>query len=207
MKIRFPEGDIIVAPEKAWDIVGDNMPMLEGGGVLKAAEDEETNVKIYISLSSDLMVDITVFQDGNSVYSTEAFGADDLSEVLQSVYEDYLPVEDDVDDDEDDDNKELPLKSAEEVAISEREGELKIAAEDFLEIALCNSVGGFVNMKELDDEEVDEMLNHFMEYLARRFHLVGLYRPMYLYDEEKKEVFYSEEPYRHMVYDDEGKSS
>lgn len=190
------EVKVCVPVSEAWDKTKEYIHdvLLIAQGVTNFGSD----VKIYSNWADD-SAELSVFVDSDVVYYESLCEKEEYEDAVNKVLLAYL----DIDYDEDDDEGDGVSESAENYAILEREGELKMAAEDFLEVALYSSTAGFTNLKVLTDDEVDEMLDHFLEYLARRFDIKGIYRPMYLRDENDK-LFYTEEPYKCMVYDDEG---
>lgn len=189
------EVKICVPVSEAWDKTKDYVHdvLLIAQGVTNSGSD----IKVYSNWADD-SAELSVFVDSDVVYYESLCEKEEYEEAVNKVLLAYLDVDYDDDDEED-----CASESAENYAILEREGELKMAAEDFLEVALYSATAGFTNLKVLTDDEVDEMLDHFLEYLARRFDIKGIYRPMYLRD-DKDELFYTEEPYKCMVYEDEG---
>lgn len=189
------EVKVCVPVSDAWDKTKDYVHdvLLIAQGVTNSGSD----IKVYSNWADD-SAELSVFVDSEAVYYESLCEKEEYEEAVNKVLIAYLDIDYDEDDDEDDGVSE----SAENYAILEREGELKMAAEDFLEVALYSSTGGFTNLKVLTDDEVDEMLDHFLEYIARRFDVKGIYRPMYLRD-DKNELFYTEEPYKCIVYEDE----
>lgn len=189
------EVKVCIPVSEAWDKTKDYVHdvLLIAQGVTNSGSD----IKVYSNWADD-SAELSVFVDSDVVYYESLCEKEEYEEAVNKVLLAYLDIDYDEDDDEDDSVSE----SAENYAILEREGELKLAAEDFLEVALYSSTAGFTNLKVLTDDEVDEMLDHFLEYLARRFDIKDIYRPMYLRD-DKDELFYTEEPYKCMVYEDE----
>lgn len=189
------EVKICVPVSEAWDKTQEYIHdvLLIAQGVTNSGSD----VKIY-SNWADGSAELSVFVDADVVYYESLCEKEEYEDAVNKALLAYL----DIDYDEEDDEEDNLSESAENYAILEREGELKLAAEDFLEVALYSSTAGFTNLKVLTDDEVDEMLDHFLEYLARRFDMKDIYRPMYLRD-DKDELFYTEEPYKCMVYEDE----
>lgn len=189
------EVKVCIPVSEAWDKTKDYVHdvLLIAQGVTNSGSD----IKVYSNWADD-SAELSVFVDSDVVYYESLCEKEEYEEAVNKVLLAYLDIDYDEDDDEDDGVSE----SAENYAILEREGELKMAAEDFLEVALYSSTGGFTNLKVLTDDEVDEMLDHFLEYLARRFDIKGIYRPMYLRD-DKNELFYTEEPYKRIIYEDE----
>lgn len=189
------EVKVCIPVSEAWDKTKDYVHdvLLIAQGVTNSGSD----IKVYSNWADD-SAELSVFVDSDVVYYESLCEKEEYEEAVNKVLLAYLDIDYDEDDDEDDGVSE----SAENYAILEREGELKLAAEDFLEVALYSSTAGFTNLKVLTDDEVDEMLDHFLEYLARRFDIKDIYRPMYLRD-DKDELFYTEEPYKCMVYEDE----
>lgn len=189
------EVKVCIPVSEAWDKTKDYVHdvLLIAQGVTNSGSD----IKVYSNWADD-SAELSVFVDSDVVYYESLCEKEEYEEAVNKVLLAYL----DIDYDEEDDEEDNLSESAENYAILEREGELKLAAEDFLEVALYSSTAGFTNLKVLTDDEVDEMLDHFLEYLARRFDIKDIYRPMYLRD-DKDELFYTEEPYKCMVYEDE----
>lgn len=161
------------------------------------AENEAIGVVIYLSDTNGHPT-ITVLADDMQVAEVTT-GIDGLSELVQTMYDTYLDENAFIatmtegEDDGEYDEEELA-----EALINEREDELDVAVDDFLATVL--QTNGY-EYDSVIDEIHDDVKEHFLEYLARKFK-IELYRPMYLED-ENGEDFFEEYPYGCMEFEDE----
>lgn len=161
------------------------------------AENEAIGVVIYLSDTNGRPT-ITVLADDMQVAEATT-GVDGLSELTQTMYDTYLDEQAFIsamtEGETDDEYNEEELAEA---LINEREDELDVAVDDFLATVL--QTNGY-EYDSIIDELHDDVKEHFLEYLARKFK-IELYRPMYLED-ENGEDFFEEYPYGCMEFEDE----
>ena len=161
------------------------------------AENEAIGVVIYLSDTNGRPT-ITVLADDMQVAEATT-GVDGLSELTQTMYDTYLDEQAFIsamtEGETDDEYNEEELAEA---LINEREDELDVAVDDFLATVL--QTNGYEYDSAIDEIH-DDVKEHFLEYLARKFK-IELYRPMYLED-ENGEDFFEEYPYGCMEFEDE----
>ncbi len=76
----------------------------------------------------------------------------------------------------------------------EREDELYMALQDFLAVVLQEKEEGITVADLYGNDMVEEILDHFLEYLAKEMCL-EIYRPMFKLDEETGSEIYTQYPY------------
>jgi len=161
------------------------------------AENEAIGVVIYLSDTNGRPT-ITVLADDMQVAEVTT-GVDGLSELTQTMYDTYLDEQSFISAmTEGEDDGEYDEEELAEALINEREDELDVAVDDFLATVL--QTNGY-EYDSIIDELHDDVKEHFLEYLARKFK-IELYRPMYLED-ENGEDFFEEYPYGCMEFEDE----
>lgn len=110
--------------------------------------------------------------------------ADDKSadeEEERELFGDYPEEDEDEDEDEDIADK-----------ISDRENELLLAVEDFIQSALSDYNSHWLDL--LQDEDLQDILDYFLSYLSDEYGLPIL-RPILIEDEDTKETHYTDYPY------------
>ena len=219
--------NIILDPDELWEYFVSNAEELTKEKHLIASF-EDYGIEIYVESSDDLPY-ITVEVDDEEIDGEFCLSANDCEETAEKLYERYIDnafstlsgTENDNspwvnDDDEDEYYSANMWKCANEegyefdgntvfdgldygsqsIAIDEREEELDDALMYFLEAACEGQPCIF-----LDDDEIEEIKDHFCEYLWKKYKL-HIYRPMWLEDENGEE-FFSNYPYEVMIYDEE----
>ena len=161
------------------------------------AENEAIGVVIYLSDQNGRPT-ITVSADDMLVAEVST-GIDGLKDIVQTMYDTYLDEQAFIatmtEGEEDEEYDEDDLAQA---LIDEREDEIDAAVDDFLAVIL--QTNGY-EYDSVIDEIHDDVKEHFLEYLARKFK-IELYRPMYLEDEDGED-FFEECPYGCMEFEDE----
>lgn len=186
---------IILQPDEVWDYFVEHEEECDEC-MFEIASCSEYGTTVYLSRSSKGVGCISVEADDQEIYNEEIIDAEDAKKVVQKVYDDYLtdkvieilsdfePQEDDTLQDQEDE-------------IEMREEELNNLIWDFV----MGVYGGDTYADYLDYEFLDDLKDHFLEYMYRK-HGLDIYRPMVLEDEDGTE-FFEEYPYEHMVFDDE----
>jgi hypothetical protein len=163
------------------------------------AENEEYGVHITITEEHEMpLFEVTV----NEVQYAEesATSGADCEKVVEELYDTYLTEEF------------LKLRSDEEFQeqddmILERESELDDAIILLLDTILEDDSMMILQGKGIElDELCNDLKDSIFEYLARKYNLESIRRPMFLEDDETQEDFFTEYPYECMVYDDEENS-
>ena len=185
---------VTVEASELWDYFQKHKEKLVSS-MHEVASNDEFGIVIYITEDEGL-ARIVVTADDEEVYDEEVISAKDCKDTAERIYDDYLTsnvieILAGGKDDEDDSRFEI------EDQIEEREAELEDALYMFLG-AVCDddSVEYY-----LEDELVQDVKEHFLEYLARKWG-IPIRRPMFLEDEDGEE-FFEEYPYEYMVFDDE----
>lgn len=170
---------------------------------LLLAENTAYGVEITMTMEGDLPV-ILVTVDDQEIFQEAVVSQDDCKQTVRRAYADYLDDQriiqffvDDVKAERQkvkDDVKKNDKEDDHEEEIADREDELRTALEEFLLVVTDGCA-------ENDDEVIEDCLDHFLEYLARKWEYEGIRRPMILEDESGEE-FFEEYPYEIMEYDD-----
>lgn len=200
--------NIHLKPTEVWPFFAENKARLESE-MVAIAENEETSHSVYLTEENGCPL-LSVYKEDTKLYEEGAVSAADSESTTKQIYLKYLfPVvvhepkynfQSDLDEEDDEElTAEMELQMMED-EIYEREDALMFAMQDFLEIVLnCNTPS---QIKELYGEDlVDELLDSFCRLLAEE-HLISVYRPTFVTDEETGEESYVEYPY--LDVDDEG---
>lgn len=180
----------IFSPSEVWDYYRKNQSKFHNLLVLIA---KYPNYGIYIYATCELgQFKVEVHADDVMVYEEEIYHERDCIRTITSVYDEYLTENvtnflDEFDDEEE--------QSSEDEEIEMREEEIETLFSDLF-IGLIGSP----NLSKLDEEIVEDIREHTMEYMARK-HKIKIYRPMWLED-ENGEDFYEEYPYECMEFED-----
>lgn len=194
---------VILTPSEVWKFFDDNGFKFTSK-VFEIAENKEFGVVIYLS-AEGINPSFIVTQDDVTVCEEVAISPIDCERTVEELYDEYLTskVIDVIDggkatplplpavasdEKEDDDENEL--------AIEAREADLEDALYGFLSVVVEDSR----ELDYLEPDVVEEIKDHFLEYLARE-HGFAIYRPMYLEDEDGE--WFEEYPYDHMDFEDE----
>lgn len=186
---------ILIEATDLWDYYEEHQKELTAS-MHEVASCFDYGVKIYLT-ADEGKPQIVVEADEEEVYRENVMGKVDCQNTAEKIYDDYLTskalemlcLDDRIvmsEEDEWDD------------AIQEREEELDAAVYQFYTDVLGGS-------PYYDGEDMDEMLDdlkdHFLEYMARKWG-IDVYRPMMLEDEDGND-FYEEYPYECMIFEDE----
>ena len=192
--------EILVEPKSIWKYYTEKRNSLSSI-MYEIASNKEYGVTIYLTESDEgtrgaTDACIVVEADDIEVYSEVLLDEEDAENTCRRIYDKYLS--DTVVDIISNMGVDGGLSIIEqEDNISERELELDEAVELFLDtVASGCDISMFI-----DDDVIEDVKDHFCEYLARKWD-VPVFRPMFLEDENGKE-FYEEYPYGCMEYDDE----
>lgn len=160
------------------------------------AENEEYGVTVWLT-SEEGFPCLIVTADGYQYAEITAVSEKDCEEKAEKIYDDYL-TEKFIEKSEEDEYTYLEQQDM----IYEREAELDEAVILFIDIVLEKDAGLALG---IDGEKLDDLYedvkDHFLEYLARKYEF-PIRRPMVLEDDESGEDFFVEYPYEHMVYED-----
>lgn len=176
-----------IYPDKVWVIL-EEMRMGHEKSRLIAESDDES-VSVYLEIPHDTSAYITVFECGENVFYEIVTNEADCDETVERIYRMFLDDEDEkpYPTEEDELEKEADDREAE---IEDREYEMHEAAEDLIAVMLKGST---------NDSAIDpsEFANKIVDAVAKSLHRkgVGVYRPMYLQDEETGDIEYIEYPY------------
>lgn len=186
---------ITVSASDVWGYFQDTKDDLKSH-MHQIAGNPEYGVEIFVTEDSGFP-SIVVTEDDVQVYEEITVSEDDCRETVDKIYNDYLTLSvinylSGSDNDESDDLTALEIEDM----INEREEELDAATYDFLTTAVQ---GEYLDKSEFDDI-VDDLKEHFLEYIARK-HDLPVYRPMMLEYEDGTEEM-SEYPYDNMEFED-----
>lgn len=188
--------NVRVKPHEVWGYFNQHREELSSKLVL-IASNEEYGVSIYLSEEGNLP-QIIVFMDDNQVYDEECVSAHDCANTATEIYEKYLTHKVlDTAIGEPGGSVEDRTLMEQDMMVDEREDELDSAVYEMLLTILGDD---FYPLGSDLDEIADDVKEHLCEYLYRK-HGIGIYRPMYLEDEDGDE-FFEEYPYDCMEFDD-----
>lgn len=178
-----------VYPDDIWDYFLDCQISSCNSVFDEIAYNREYGVSVYLGETEVGYPEFSVFDDGDEIFYEEARTPEECADILEMIYDTYLP-----------DGKIIDCyesKYEEEEVISRREDTLYAATHNFfaevLDLALPDSQDF--------DNVIEDCMNHFLEYMARK-HNLDIYRPMYLEDENGK-VSFEEYPYPQLAFEDE----
>ena len=187
---------IIVEPRDLWSYYLVHKKQLTST-MFEIAQNKEYGVSIYLSENEKGNASIVVEADDIEVYSETIVSDRDARKTCEKIYDKYLSdkvvdilAEMGIDDD--------MTALEQEDAIAEREAQLDGAVVMFLGDVMDGDEYADYYM---DDEMLEDIKDHFLEYLARK-HCLPVRRPMILEDEDGED-FFEEYPYECMVFDDE----
>ena len=186
---------IIVEPRDLWSYYLEHNKGL-ASTMYEIAQNKEYGISIYLSENEKGNASIVVEADDMEVYSETIVSDRDARTTCEKIYDKYLSdkvvdilaemgIEDEM------------TALEQEDAIDEREAELTEALYCFLDIVCGEDYFDFYT----DDDILEDIKDHFLEYLARK-HGIPIRRPMVLEDEDGEE-FFEEYPYECMEFDDE----
>lgn len=187
---------IVVQAEDLWKYFQANKPDF-ATSMHEIASNDEFGTVVFVT-EEDGLPKLVVFLDGDEIYSEITVSAADCEKTAKKIYSDYLTskvvdilMDKDAGEDE---YSRLDL----ETMIDDRELELDDALLMFFgEIFKDDACMDYY----LDDDMIEDVKEHFLEYLARKWEL-PIYRPMFLEDEDGEE-FFEEYPYEYIIFDDE----
>lgn len=184
---------ILVEPENMYEFFLEHRPELSEESILVAA-DEVYGIEIFLEAQGGHPA-LTVMIEDNPEYTEMCVGEPDLRYTASRIYDEYLYnyvnnyacmcLE------EEKDNEAIAGED-----MFERELDLEDAMCAFLEVALANSG---VSSLSLTDDEIQDITDHILEYIARR-HQIDIYRPMFLETDDGGE--YHEFPYEFIEFED-----
>jgi hypothetical protein len=175
---------VYIKGNEVWNYFQEHKSDLASNDVV-IAEDSEYGTEIWISNVGGRCT-ITATSNGMPIWDADATDETECYLAVNEAFEDYLSTESLIE--YGDEETELDM------AISQREDEINDALFEFLNAVNDN------NMTYLEFAGLlDDVKEHFLEYLARK-HGIKIYRPMFLEDDEGE--FYTEYPYECIVYDD-----
>lgn len=201
--------NIHLKPTEVWPFFVYNKARLENE-MVAIAENVETNHSVYLTEENGCPI-LSVYKEDTKLYEEPAVSEKDCEETTKRIYLKYLfpvvinsPKYNFCDDNEDEHEPELtPDEEIQlcEDTIYERDDELMMATQDFLEVLLnCSSP---VEMTEMYGEYiVEEILESICRVLADD-HLISVYRPQWVKDENGVENFV-EFPYLDIDDEDNG---
>lgn len=186
---------IHVKPEEVWNFYQRNAEQL-AEQMVSIAENEDTGMNVYLTEDSDTPQLVVTDNNDKVVHEEYLVSQRDAEHSAKKIYEKYVvPV--DASSDEDDDEE--ITRSDMEDAIYEREDEILMAFEDFLEVLMEESRD--ILYDGYHDKQFDDLLNKVVRLIATESP-VRVRRPMFLTDEATGLEVYAEYPYEEYDFDD-----
>lgn len=173
-------------PEDVWELVE---AVRNGSGFLLIAECDDEDISVYAEADhTEPQAYISVEEAGEIVFFTTVSNCEECTDAVAEIYDTLFPQDDS--DDENSEDPELTAFEENEDEIAFREQELKDAAEDFIAVV---ARGAF----KTGDIDPEVMAGCLVDAVAKSMYRKGydIYRPMFLMDEETKEIEYCEFPY------------
>lgn len=191
---------VILTPSEVWSFFSENGFKFTSK-VSEIAENKEFGVVVYLS-AEGINPNIIVTQDDVTIHEEVAISPIDCERIVEEVFDQYLTymVFNAIDV-----CNTTPLPSPavavdntinHDSEIETREAELDEALMSFLSVVVEDER----ELDYLDPEIVDDIKDHFLEYLAKEYGL-PIYRPMYLEDDDGE--WYEEYPYDHMDFEND----
>ncbi len=192
VKIYVPAGEL-------WDFYVENSERCAEEMVL-IAENTETGYAVYMTEEDGNIMFSVCKGEEEPEYEEYATNDDDCETTAKKLFLRYLfpviivdgrtvPQEEDLPDG----MQSLSRQDVED-EIYEREDELFMALQDFLAVVLQEKEDGLTVADFYGDDMVEEVLDHFLAYLAKEMCL-EIYRPMFKLDEETGSEIYTQYPY------------
>lgn len=187
---------IHVKPEDVWKFFNRNALQL-AEEMVSIAENEDTGTNVYLTEDDDTPQLVVTDNSDKVVHEEYLVSQRDAEHSTKKIYEKYMVPIDASDDEADDDEV---TRSDMEDAIYEREDEILMAFEDFLEVLMEEDRD--VLYDGYHDKQFDELLNKVVRLIATEFG-IRVRRPMFLVDEATGLEVYAEYPYEEYDFDDD----
>ena len=188
---------IHVKPEEVWSFYQKNAEQL-AEQMVSIAENEDTGMNVYLTEDSDSPQLVVTDNNDKVVHEEYLVSQRDAEHSAKKIYEKYVvPI--DAGGDEEDNDEEITRSDMED-AIYEREDEILMAFEDFLEVLMEENRDTIYDG--YHDKQFDDLLNKVVRTIAVDSG-VRVRRPMFLIDERTGLEVYTEYPYEEYDFDDE----
>lgn len=187
---------IHVKPEDVWKFYNRNASQL-AEEMVSIAENEDTGTNVYLTEDNDSPQLVVTDNNDKVVHEEYLVSHRDAEHSAKKIYEKYMvPI--DVGGDEEDDEE--ITRSDMEDAIYEREDEILMAFEDFLEVLM--EADRDILYDGYHDKQFDDLLNKVVRTIAVDAG-IRVRRPMFLVDERTGLEVYTEYPYEEYDFDDD----
>ena len=194
--------EISVQSSGVWDYFQKNRQKLKTH-MHQIARELDYGIEIFVTEESGCP-SIVVTADDSQIYEEVVVDEKDCEETVAKVYNRYLThnsILSTMIGDEDEEYEEGQMSELEiQETIEDRELELDDAVYAFLASAVGSYYDTDIANKNIDDI-VDDLKEHFLEYIARK-HNLPVYRPMFLEFEDGVEEL-CEYPYENMEFEDD----
>ena len=170
--------------------------------LVEIAANEETKYAVYLTEDDGYPMFSVCYGDDEPEYEEGAITQNDCTETAKRVFAKYLfPVtvtdgrmltKADPMEPEDDEEYSEQYKLDE---IYERDDELLLALCDFLQVVLEEGTEGAELFDTYGEDTINDILDHFLEYLADEHYFTMIRRPSFITDPETDEEYYTEYPY------------
>lgn len=190
---------IHVKPEDVWKFYNRNAEQL-ADQMVSIAENEDTGINVYLTEDSDSPQLVVTDNNDKVIHEEYLVSHPDAERSTKKIYEKYVvPIDTTPASDDEDDDEEITRSDMED-AIYEREDEILMAFEDFLEVLMEESRD--VLYDGYHDKQFDDLLNKVVRLIATESP-VRVRRPMFLIDEVTGLEVYAEYPYEEYDFDDD----
>jgi hypothetical protein len=189
---------IHVKPEDVWKFYNRNAEQL-AEEMVSIAENEDTGMNVYLTEDSDTPQLVVTDNNDKVVHEEYLVSSRDAEHSAKKIYEKYIVPIDTTTVSDDEDDEEITRSDMED-AIYEREDEILMAFEDFLEVLMEENRDTIYDG--YHDKQFDDLLNKVVRTIAVDSG-VRVRRPMFLIDERTGLEVYTEYPYEEYDFDDE----
>lgn len=187
---------INVKPGEVWMFYQRNASQLTEQ-MVSIAENEDTGTTVYLTEDSGMPHLVVADNNEKTIHEEHLVSQADAEHSAKKIFEKYIVP---IDSTEEDDEDEEITRSDMEDAIYEREDEILMAFEDFLEVLMEEDRD--VLYDGYHDKQFDELLNKVVRLIATES-CVRVRRPMFLIDEVTGLEVYAEYPYEEYDFDDD----
>lgn len=187
---------IHVKPEDVWKFYNRNAERL-ADEMVSIAENEDTGTNVYLTEDNETPQLIVTNYNDKVVHEEYLVSGRDAEHSTKKIYEKYMvPLDPDDEEPEDEDI----TRSDMEDEIYQREDEILMAFEDFLEVLLEENRDSLYDG--YHDKQFDDLLNKIVRTIAVDAG-IRVRRPMFLVDERTGLEVFTEYPYEEYEFEDD----
>ena len=202
--------EIGLKPKQVWEFYNKNIARL-ADEMVSIAKNDHTRCEIFLTEEEGVPM-ISVYNDDKLVYEEGAVSEEDTEKTVREIYKKYLlplvtvvsnePKKEEADTEEDGEEvyDEEVTRIDQEDQIYEREDEIYLAFQDFLQVLAEDDYS--IKDTFSEDAEVNEIIDHIVEFLAID-HGIRIRRPMFIVDSDSGIEEFCEYPYEEYDFREE----